>query len=124
MSLQQYLGEYGGGGQYAEDLQKQMYLQEMAKQDPSLASVISQFADNSATYVDAISKVLNTVVLADSQRRLLNVQLQRAQQGLPPLDASQVGLGVSFGLSPDTQKILLYAGGAAVALYLLSRGRK
>ena len=66
-------------------------------------------------------RLANTVVMADSQRRLLNVQIARAQQNLPPLDTSQYGVGVNVGLSPDTMKLLGFGALGLVALMLLGR---
>jgi hypothetical protein len=75
-------------------------------------------------WISAITRAISTVSMADAQRRLLNLQLQRAQQGLPPLDSSQYGLGVSVGIGGDTQKmILLGLAGIAVVL-LLTRSRR
>jgi hypothetical protein len=68
---------------------------------------------------DSVAKAIPTVFMADTQRRLLNVQIERARAGLPPLDTSQYGVGVNVGLSPSTiQAILLGGAGIALALYL------
>lgn len=59
-----------------------------------------------------------------AQQQILNVQLQRAQQGLPPLaiDPTQYGIpqpSVGISLDDGTKKMLLYGGiGLAVALML------
>jgi len=43
----------------------------------------------------------------DSQKQLLAANIKRAEMGLPPLDASQYGLGVNVGLSPATQNLVI-----------------
>ena len=69
----------------------------------------------------AIAKMAPQLLLANNQRQLLNIQLQRAQNGQTPLDASQFGLGVNVGLSPDTSKMLMIGGAALLAVFLLPR---
>lgn len=74
-------------------------------------------------WISAITRAISTVSMADAQRRLLNLQLQRAQQGLPPLDSSQYGLGISVGIGNDTQKMLLIGAGV-LALVLIFTARR
>lgn len=75
-------------------------------------------------WLSAITRAITTVSMADAQRRLLNLQLQRAQQGLPPLDSSQYGLGVSVGIGNDTQKMILLGVGALALVLLLTARRR
>jgi len=110
------MGEYAGGYQLA-------YENAIAAGDPALAQTISQTQIPGESYINAALRVAQSVVLADSQRRLLNAQLSRAQQGLPPLDASQYGLGVNLGLSPDTLKLVGFGLLGLAAVFYLSRGR-
>jgi hypothetical protein len=70
-------------------------------------------------WISAISRAMGTVAMADYQRRLLNVQLERARQGLPPLDASQYGATVN--VQAPQLNMLLYAGLALVAFLALRR---
>ena len=67
-------------------------------------------------------RAMSTVVMTDYQRKLLNIQIQRAKDGQPPLDMSNYGVGVSVGISPDVQKLLLI-GGAAIVLVMLMKKR-
>lgn len=71
--------------------------------------------------LDAIGRLLPQLALAANQRELLKIQLERAQRGQPPLDASNYGLGVNVGLSPDTQKMLLIGAAGLAAVLLLPR---
>lgn len=77
-------------------------------------------APAASSWITDVTQAIQTVVPAAlqtvSQQKLINANLQRAQQGLPPLDISSVTPGVTVGLSPQTQKLLMYAGGAAIAL--------
>lgn len=69
--------------------------------------------------IDSLARAISTVSLADAQRRLLNVQIDRAQRGLPPLNAAQYGAGVNVGLSPDVQRLLMWGGAALIVALVL-----
>lgn len=58
---------------------------------------------------------------ADTNTKINNIQIMRAQAGLPPLDISTLGLGVpqvNVGVAPGTLK----AGGLGIASVLLAGG--
>lgn len=105
-------------------------LQGMGLTAPTVAAVATE-TPPSSSLVDTIKElatVAGQVYLTreqmQAQQQILNVQLQRAQQGLPPLniDPTTYGLpqpSVGISLDPSTQKILIYGGiGLAVALML------
>lgn len=72
-----------------------------------------------------ISKAATSYLTLEQQKELNAINLQRAQQGLPALDASQYGLGVSVGVSQSTQNtLLLIAGGVVLAIVASSFLRK
>ena len=71
--------------------------------------------------MQALQGALPTIALTLQQRQILAVQQQRMAAGLPPLDASQYGVGVSVGLSSQTQTMLL--AGAALLAFLFMRKR-
>ena len=86
----------------------------------------AQFATQESTDKPWLQTVLQTATalyMTDYQRRLLNLQLDRARQGLPPLSSSQIGLGVNVGLSPETLKAIAIGGGAILVGILLMRGK-
>jgi hypothetical protein len=78
-----------------------------------------------------IQKVIDTIVSAGSailplvqQQKILKLQLERAKQGLAPLDVGQYvdpNQGLNVGLNPATQKTMLWLGGGALAAFALSR---
>jgi len=61
----------------------------------------------------------------DIQSKLLDINVQRARQGLPPLNAAAYAPGVNVGLNPATQTFLGVGVGtlalAGGALYFLTR---
>jgi hypothetical protein len=87
---------------------------------PGLATIAEEIRVSGEDWISAISRAMGTVAMADYQRRLLNVQLDRARQGLPPLDSSQYGVGVNV---QAPQLNLLLIGGLALAAILLLRRR-
>jgi hypothetical protein len=76
---------------------------------------------------NALTQIAPAALQTVSQQKLISANLDRAKLGLPPLDISTVTPGMNIGLSSDTQKFLMYAGGAALAIfaaYLLMRSLK
>lgn len=90
---------------------------------PGLSVTVTDSQQAGESWVDTLARVLPTLVLADSQRRLLNVQMQRAQQGLPPLNTGQYGLGVNVGLSPQTLTMIGIGVVGILGVLWLSRRR-
>lgn len=86
---------------------------------PGLLDQARDIAATGENWIDSVARAMSTVAMADYQRRLLNVQLDRARQGLPPLESSQYGLGLNVGV--NTQTALLIGGVALVALLALRR---
>lgn len=87
---------------------------------PGIMDKARSMAQQGESLLDSLARAASTLVMADSQRRLLNIQLERARQGKAPLDSSQYGLGVNVGLSPQT---ILLIGGVLLAVVLLARRR-
>jgi hypothetical protein len=90
---------------------------------------------NWANVISSIGQAASAYVLtknqADISKQITNIQLQRAAMGQPPLAMSELqaryGIsttpGVNVGVSPDTQKFLMWGGLGLVAVYLLTRRR-
>lgn len=85
------------------------------------ATIQNQTGSSGQPWWQTALAALPTVVMADNQRKLLNIQIERAKAGQPPLDMSNYGLGVNVGLSPDVQKILLFGGAAIIAVMLFKK---
>lgn len=90
---------------------------------PGIIDQARAIAVEGESWIESIARAMGTVAMADYQRRLLNVQLERARQGLPPLDASQYGATFNVGLAPGTQQMLLIGGIGLLAVLLLARRR-
>ena len=72
------------------------------------------------SFVGAAKELVPVVVSARSQKRLLDVQMKRAQRGLPPLNTAQIAptVRVQAGLSPDIKRMLIPVGLAGLGLLL------
>jgi len=88
---------------------------------PGITEIANQIAVEGEGWISAISRAMTTVAMADYQRRILNAQLERARQGLPPLQPSEYSPAINVGLSPQTRSLLIYGGLALVAVLLLRR---
>lgn len=80
----------------------------------------SNFADTIANTVKTLASSILPVI---GQQKILDVQIQRAKAGLPPLDTSQLSdaAGLNVGLTSSTQKtFLMVAGLGAAALIGMS----
>jgi len=88
---------------------------------PGIMDQASSIAMPGEDTISAVARAVSTVFMTDAQRRLLNVQIQRAQSGLPPLDMSQYGVGVNVGLGADTQKLILIGMGLLAAVLIVPK---
>lgn len=84
----------------------------------------SNFADTIANTVKTLASSILPVI---GQQKILDIQLQRAKAGLPPLDTSALNdaAGLHVGLTSSTQKtFLMIAGIGAAALIGMSLLKK
>lgn len=65
-----------------------------------------------------LSTAATSYLTFEQQRELLQIQNERARQGLPPLDVSQYTPGVSVGVAQSTQNTLLLIVAIAGGVYL------
>lgn len=95
---------------------------------PGASVIVQQQAKPGESFMDTLIRCLPNMALGAQQLALANINYQRAKAGQPPLDMSQYsGVSASVGLSPDTQKLLMYGVGAIVVAMLLkgnNGGRK
>lgn len=67
------------------------------------------------------TRILSALSMSQQQRELMKINIERAKQGLPPLDIAQyAGVGVQVGVSPQTQQLITY-GGLALLAFLVFR---
>lgn len=91
---------------------------------PNVTRIVEDTRGTGEAWYDALARVLPVLASTYQQKQLLQVQVERARQGLAPLDVSQYAGGVQVGLSPGLQRALIIGGSLALALgavYLLRR---
>lgn len=87
------------------DAQFQASLEAIA---PNITTIAEQQRMPSESWMDAVLRMLPALTATWQQKQLLEVQIERAKQGLPPLSANQIATGVNVGIAPDTQKLLMW----------------
>lgn len=90
----------------------------------SSAPASSSFSTVLQTLIQGAGAALLTKQQLDTAQKVTDIQLQRAQQGLAPLNTSALGLpgvGVNVGLSDSTSKLVMYGGLALLAVLLVPK---
>lgn len=79
---------------------------------------------NQVTQTDPWGKwadLIGVGVTAYNQQQLLEVNVERAKQGLPPISASEIAPTVNVGISPEIKQLLIMGGVGLLLLFLLTR---
>jgi hypothetical protein len=101
--------------------------------DMSAVSAVTPAADpiaaggSSGGWADTFAKVASPIIQGAEQIQLFNVQLARAQHGLPPLNTSQLrvpGVPLNVGLNLGSSGIWIVGGGLALLAYLFLGRRR
>lgn len=75
--------------------------------------------------IAGIQQLAPTYAQYQLSKDLYDLNMQRAKQGLPPVDASAVSPQMNVGLSPETRLLVLGMGGVAlIAVLALARRRR
>ena len=119
-----------------KDLQQSASMSGLGLIEPVQTASEQPMSSSLATTLREIAQVAAQAYLTkeqiDAQQRIVNVQLTRAQNNLPPLniDPQTYGLpapSIGFGLTGDTRQLLMWGGGIALGVYLLAsmmKGRR
>lgn len=76
------------------------------------------------SWIDAIARARMTVAMTDAQRQLLDIQIDRARQGLPPLNTQPyTSGGVNIGGAQLSGQTLLILAALVVVAIMVSRKR-
>lgn len=95
------------------------YAQSLESIAPNINSLVAENKTDSESWTDALIRLLPAVAATWQQKQLLEVQVERAKQGLPPLNANQIAAGVNVGIAPESQKLIMWAiGGLVLALVI------
>jgi hypothetical protein len=87
---------------------------------PNITTLVAERTEPGESWIDTLQRLLPVVAATYQQKQILDIQVERARQGLPPLNANQVAAGVNVGIDPQTQKMLMIFGGLALGFGLLA----
>lgn len=90
---------------------------------PGFTTLIDQQQQPGESWATAAARLLPILAATEQQRQLLQVQVSRAQQGLPPLNMSQYAAGVQVGMSSDLKNMLMIGGAIALGIMLFGAHR-
>lgn len=90
---------------------------------PGFNDLVNQQQQAGESWLDSAARLLPILAATDQQRQLLQVQVDRAKQGLPPLNVSQYAAGVQVGMSSDLKNLLIVGGLAALGIMLFGAHR-
>lgn len=95
------------------------YRQSLEAIAPNITTIAEEQRMPSESWADAVVRILPALAATWQQKQLLQVQVERAKQGLPPLDANQIAAGVNVGLSQDTTRLVMWSVAGLFALVAL-----
>ena len=72
----------------------------------------------------AISDIAGKYLIYDQQKKLIELNIKRAEQGLAPISSQELAAGVNIGLSSSAQQLAYIALGGLVLVGLLSAFKK
>lgn len=88
---------------------------------PTITQKIATQQQRDEPWWETWSRIASSVVMANQQRQLMQINVERAKRGEPPLDmAAYSGVGVQVGVSQNTQQFLTYAGIAVLGFLLIN----
>lgn len=95
------------------------YAQNLDVIAPGVTDIIAKEQAPGESWADTLQRILPIIAATYQQKQLLDVQVQRARDGQPPLDASMYAPGVKVGLSPETMQALYIAGGLLLVVVIV-----
>lgn len=96
------------------------YVSALDEVAPGISGIVAQQTQGDETWYEALTRSMPNIVTTIQQREILRAQIDRARQGLPPLDVAQYGVGVAPGAA---NPLIVYGLLGAGLLFLLSRRR-
>ena len=89
---------------------------------PGFNDKVAAAAAPGEDWLTTAQRIMTAVTMTYQQQQLMSLNIERAKQGLPPLDIAQyTGVGVNVGLSPATQQLVLVLSLGLLGILFLSR---
>lgn len=82
---------------------------------------LSGLGNTETSFFGMTMQDLQQLVAGLNSQQLFQLNLQRAQQGLPPLSTQVYAPAVNIGMSPEMQKMVMIGGLALLAVLLLKK---
>jgi hypothetical protein len=82
---------------------------------PTKQTIEKTQGDTGTDWAGLVTSALTTL----QTYQLNQINVERAKQGLPPINTSAYGTGVNVGLNPQTQQLVIYGGLALLAVLLI-----
>jgi hypothetical protein len=83
---------------------------------PTKQAIETTQGDTGTDWAGLVTNALTTL----QTYQLNQINVNRAKQGLPPINTSAYGTGVNVGLNPQTQQLVIYGGLALLAVLLIT----
>jgi hypothetical protein len=88
---------------------------------PGVTTAVAQAQKPGEAWTDTLVRILPNLTMGVQQLQLMQINVDRARKGLPPVDAQAYsGAYVNVGLDPNTQRLVTYAGLAILGLFVLN----
>ena len=88
---------------------------------PGVTTAVAQAQKPGEAWTDTLVRILPNLTMGVQQLQLMQINVDRARKGLPPVDAQAYsGAYVNVGLDPNTQRLVTYAGLGILALFVLN----
>jgi len=78
----------------------------------------------SSDWTTMLPQLVGAVTQWDMARKLYDLNLERVQQGLEPIQAQSVTPGVTVGVADDVKNMIMIGGAVVAGLFLFSMMRK
>jgi hypothetical protein len=78
-------------------------------------------ATDDSDILTTLTSTAKDAITAYNTQQILNANIERAKQGLPPLDASAYAPTYNVGLSPDLKNLLIIGGLGILLFMVMSR---
>jgi hypothetical protein len=89
---------------------------------PGVTTAIDEAQKPGESWTQTLVRILPNLTMGVQQLQLMQINVDRARKGLPPVDAQAYsGAYVNVGLDPNTQRLVTYAGLGLLALFVLNR---
>lgn len=83
---------------------------------PNVTGIVAEQRGAGESWADTLQRIMPMLVTTYQQKQILEIQLERARAGLPPLPNSEFGAQVSVGLDAQTRQYLIIGGVGLAAL--------